>query len=149
MPKLDGILETALYTDDMARARQFYEEVMELEPIYADERLCAYGVAGRDVLLLFRRGTTRNTVTMPGGTIPGHDGSGPLHVAFAIGRDELDEWERRWRHGDRDRRPHRLGARRPQHLFPRSRRAPAGTGDAGIVDHVLKRAAADLSFRGR
>ncbi len=32
---------------------------------------------------------------MPGGTIPGHDGSGPLHVAFAIGRDELSEWERR------------------------------------------------------
>jgi catechol 2,3-dioxygenase-like lactoylglutathione lyase family enzyme len=95
MPKLDGILETALYTDDMVRARRFYEDVMELEAIFADDRLCAYGVAGRDVLLLFKRGTTRETVTMPGGTIPGHDGSGPLHVAFAIGREELDEWERR------------------------------------------------------
>jgi catechol 2,3-dioxygenase-like lactoylglutathione lyase family enzyme len=95
MPKLDGILETALYTDDMVRARRFYEDVLELEPIFADERLCAYGVAGRDVLLLFRRGTTTETVTMPGGTIPGHDGSGPLHVAFAVGRDQLDEWERR------------------------------------------------------
>jgi catechol 2,3-dioxygenase-like lactoylglutathione lyase family enzyme len=97
MPKLGGILETALYTDDMARARRFYEDVMELETIFADDRLCAYGVAGRDVLLLFKRGTTRETVTMPGGTIPGHDGSGPLHVAFAIGRDELGEWERRLR----------------------------------------------------
>lgn len=95
MPKLDGILETALYTDDMAQARRFYEDVLELEPIFADERLCAYGVAGRDVLLLFRRGSTMETVTMPGGTIPGHDGSGPLHVAFAVGRDQLDEWERR------------------------------------------------------
>ena len=95
MPKLDGILETALYTDDMAQARRFYEEVLELKPIFADDRLCAYGVADHDVLLLFRRGTTLEAVTMPGGTIPGHDGSGPLHVAFAIGRDELDEWERR------------------------------------------------------
>ena len=95
MPKLDGILETALYTDDMAAARGFYEDVMELKPIFADERLCAYGVADRDVLLLFKRGITMETVTMPGGTIPGHDGSGPLHVAFAVGRDELDEWERR------------------------------------------------------
>ena len=95
MPKLDGILETALYTDDMVKARRFYEDVMELEPIFADERLCAYGVAGRDVLLLFRRGTTVETVRMPGGTIPGHDGSGPLHVAFAVGRDELAAWERR------------------------------------------------------
>jgi len=95
MPKLDGILETALYTDDMVRARRFYEDVLELKPIFADERLCAYGIAGRDVLLLFRRGTTTEPVTMPGGTIPGHDGAGPLHVAFAVGREEVDEWERR------------------------------------------------------
>jgi catechol 2,3-dioxygenase-like lactoylglutathione lyase family enzyme len=95
MPKLDGILETALYTDDMVQARRFYEDVLELEPIFADDRLCAYGIADRDVLLLFQRGTTTETVTMPGGTIPGHDGAGPLHVAFAVGRDQLDEWERR------------------------------------------------------
>ncbi len=30
MPKLDGILETALYTDDMARAQAFYEDVLGL-----------------------------------------------------------------------------------------------------------------------
>ena len=30
---------------------------------------------------------------MPGGTIPGHDGAGPLHIAFAIGKDELEQWE--------------------------------------------------------
>ena len=93
MPKLDGILETALYTDDMDRARGFYEGVLGLEPIFSDNRLCAYGVAARSVLLLFRRGSARETVTMPGGTIPGHDGAGPLHVAFAIGKDELARWE--------------------------------------------------------
>ena len=93
MPKLDGILETALYTDDMERARAFYEGVLELQPIFSDSRLCAYGVAGRDVLLIFRRGAAKETVTMPGGTIPGHDGAGPLHVAFAIGKDELAQWE--------------------------------------------------------
>lgn len=96
MPKLEGILETALYTDDMVKARQFYEGVLELSPIFADERLCAYAVAGRDVLLLFRRGTTGQTVRMPGGTIPGHDGSGRIHIAFAIGRDELAAWEKRF-----------------------------------------------------
>ena len=30
MPKLDGILETALYTDDMERAQAFYEDVLGL-----------------------------------------------------------------------------------------------------------------------
>ncbi len=93
MPKLDGVLETALYTDDMERARAFYEDVLDLKPIFTDARLTAYGIADRSVLLLFRRGSARETTTMPGGTIPGHDGSGPLHVAFAIGAGELARWE--------------------------------------------------------
>jgi len=92
MPKLDGILETALYVDDMARARAFYEGVLGLTPIFEDKRLTAYGVAARSVLLLFRRGGSTQTVTMPGGTIPGHDGAGPLHIAFATGKDEEAAW---------------------------------------------------------
>src|SRR5581483_7308948 len=94
MPKLDGILETALYTDNMERARTFYEGVLGLTVIYEDKRLTAYGVAARSVLLIFRRGSATQRVTMPGGTIPGHDGAGPLHVAFAIGKDDLARWER-------------------------------------------------------
>ena len=39
VPKLDGILETALYTDDMARAQAFYEDVLGLAPIFTDARL--------------------------------------------------------------------------------------------------------------
>jgi catechol 2,3-dioxygenase-like lactoylglutathione lyase family enzyme len=48
MPKLNGILETAIHTEDMARSRAFYEGVLGLEPIYSDNRLSAYAVAGRD-----------------------------------------------------------------------------------------------------
>ncbi len=95
MPKLNGILETALYTDDMERARAFYENVLQLTMIYSDGRLCAYSVADRDVLLIFRRGSARETTSMPGGVIPGHDGAGPLHLAFAIARDEFGRWEER------------------------------------------------------
>ncbi len=93
MPALDGILETALYTDDMERARAFYEGVLELKPIFEDKRLVAYGVAERSVLLIFPRGAATETVRFPGGTIPGHDGAGPLHIAFAVGTDELKRWE--------------------------------------------------------
>ena len=92
-PKLDGILETAIHTEDMVRARAFYEGVLGLEPIYGDNRLSAYAVAGRDVLLVFRKRTTGQTVVLSSGTIPGHGGDGVLHVAFAIGKDELDRWE--------------------------------------------------------
>lgn len=93
MPRLGGILETAIHTDDMQRSRAFYVDVLGLEPMYADDRLSAYAVAGHDVLLVFRKGETAQAVTLPGGTIPGHGGDGQLHVAFAIGKDELPVWE--------------------------------------------------------
>jgi catechol 2,3-dioxygenase-like lactoylglutathione lyase family enzyme len=93
MPKLDGILETAIHTEDMARSRTFYEGVLGLESMYSDDRLCAYAVAGHDVLLVFRKGTTGQTVVLPSGTIPGHGGDGALHVAFAVSKDQLDRWE--------------------------------------------------------
>ena len=83
-----------LSTLDMEATRAFYEGVLGLEPIYSDNRLSAYAVAGRDVLLVFRKGTTGQTVVLSSGTIPGHGGDGVLHVAFAIGKDELDRWER-------------------------------------------------------
>jgi len=97
MPKLDRVLETALYVDDLGRAAAFYAELFELASLYADERLRAFAVGGTSVLLLFRRGASRETTTMPGGTIPPHDGSGPLHIAFAVGADELAQWEARLR----------------------------------------------------
>lgn len=100
MPTLDGVLETALYVDDLDRARRFYEDVLGLAPIYDDARLRAYAVGNRNVLLLFQRGASRQTVHMPGGTIPPHDGNGPLHVAFAIGADALPQWEERLRAHD-------------------------------------------------
>ena len=138
MPKLDEILETAIHTEDMPRARAFYEDVLGLEPIYSDYRLTAYPVAGRDVLLVFRKGTTEQTVTLPSGTIPGHRGDGALHVAFAIGRDELDRWETHLAsrgiviEGRND-----WETRRAQHLFSRPRRAPFGACNAGFMVGVL------------
>lgn len=95
MPKLNGVLETALYVEDVPQAQAFYETVLDLKPIFADRRLCALDVAGRSVLLLFQRGSTNETVTMPGGTIPPHDGSGRQHVALAVPAKDLAAWEER------------------------------------------------------
>ncbi len=94
-PPLAGVLETALYVDDMARARGFYEGVLGLAPMFADERLTAYPVGGRSALLIFLRGATTGTVHLPGGTIPPHDGAGPLHCALAIAAADLPGWEAR------------------------------------------------------
>lgn len=95
MPKLNGVIETALYVDDLARALSFYRGTLGLNLINDDARFAAFDVGGRSVLLLFHRGATLETVHLPGGTIPPHDGHGPLHVAFAVSAAELAEWERR------------------------------------------------------
>ena len=85
MPQLDGLLESSLYVDDLARSVRFYQTVLGLELLVSGgERLRAMGVAGRQVLLLFKKGAS-----------PDHDGDGRLHVAFAISSASLPEWEKR------------------------------------------------------
>jgi catechol 2,3-dioxygenase-like lactoylglutathione lyase family enzyme len=100
LPKLDRVIETCLYVDDIDRAARFYQDVLELALMTGDSRFRAFDVGGSSVLLLFQRGSTLEPVRLAQGTIPPHDGHGPLHVAFAIAADELTEWERRLdRHG--------------------------------------------------
>lgn len=94
-PPLQGILETALYVADLPAAAAFYSDVIGLPELYGDDRLVAFGVAGRDVLLLFLRGASSGEMHLPGGTIPPHDGSGRIHMAFAVGADDLAAWEAR------------------------------------------------------
>ena len=90
-PPLQAVLETALYAADLPRARCFYEKVLGLEPMFADERLAAYAV-GASVLLLFQRGTTEQPVKLPDGGIPPHGARGCQHLALAITADELERW---------------------------------------------------------
>ena len=93
MPKLAGVIETALYVDDLPRAVAFYRDILGLATLNEDARFAAFDVGSRNVLLLFKRGATLETVHLPGGTIPPHDGHGPLHIAFAVKTDELQAWE--------------------------------------------------------
>jgi catechol 2,3-dioxygenase-like lactoylglutathione lyase family enzyme len=95
MPALQRVIETAIYVDDLARAAAFYEWVMDLPVMVSDDRFRAYDIGGESVFLVFRRGATLETVHLPGGAIPPHDGHGPLHVAFGIKADELSHWEQR------------------------------------------------------
>lgn len=97
MPRLNGIIETAIHVHDLSASSRFYQEVLGLELIESGERLCALSVAGRHLLLLFLEGGTSEPLEIPGGIIPPHGGSGPLHFAFAIDHSELASWEQRLR----------------------------------------------------
>ena len=90
MPEVSGVLETALYVDDVDRSADFYRSLFGFETLVQDQRLCALSVAGKQVLLLFLKGgSTGNTAPPP------HDGAGELHFAFAIPAAELPAWEAR------------------------------------------------------
>jgi catechol 2,3-dioxygenase-like lactoylglutathione lyase family enzyme len=94
MPQLSGVLETAVYVEDVNRSIQFYQEVMQFQKLTSDERFCALQAARQQVLLLFKKGASKEPMVIEGGIIPPHDGSGQTHLAFAISAQELAPWER-------------------------------------------------------
>ena len=56
MMNVTGILETALHVENLESAIAFYQRLFGFEIMAQDKRFCAFNVAGRDVLLLFKRG---------------------------------------------------------------------------------------------
>src|SRR6516162_7333011 len=88
MPALNGVKETCLHVEDLARSRRFYESVMGFTAVAWDEHFCAYDAGGQTMLLLFVRGMSGSPKVLPGGVIPPHDGGGRLHVGFAIPVEE-------------------------------------------------------------
>src|SRR5262245_14953738 len=93
--QVSGILETALSVADPAASAAFYKRLFGFETLLDTDRLVALSVAGRDVLLLFRKGATEELVALPGGVIPGHGASGRSHLAFSIAADEFESWQER------------------------------------------------------
>jgi catechol 2,3-dioxygenase-like lactoylglutathione lyase family enzyme len=88
-PQLDGVLEVALYVDDVERSVQFYQRLFGFTVIATDKRLSALGVAGKQVLLVCRRTASANLA------VGSHDAEGRQHVAFAIPATEFDAWQTR------------------------------------------------------
>ena len=93
VPKLNALLETALYVEDLERSVAFYKTTFEFDMLSSSERLCALNVSNRQVLLLCLKGASTVAKITSGGVIPPHDGDGELHLAFSIAADELEKWE--------------------------------------------------------
>lgn len=97
MAKVQGLLETSLYVADVQRSAAFYRRVFKFDVLLESNRLVALDVAGRNVLLLFKAGATTEDYPTPGGVIPAHGGSGSIHFAFSIDKDDVTLC--RWRLG--------------------------------------------------
>ncbi|WP_417688844.1 VOC family protein [Roseibium sp.] len=91
-PHIDGILETAVYVDDMEAAHGFYGGILGLKAMVSGERLTAYDAGPAQTLLVFRRGLTSEDSVAEGGVVPGHHSDGPAHFAFHIKAEQVGAW---------------------------------------------------------
>lgn len=94
-PTITQLLESAIYAEDLERVVSFYRDVLGLRVLDAGVRLVSMDAGASTVLLIFKRGATVGGAHTPDGWIPPHDGTGPIHLAFAVSTEELPAWERR------------------------------------------------------
>jgi catechol 2,3-dioxygenase-like lactoylglutathione lyase family enzyme len=91
MDEIEGIVETAVYADDLDRAEAFYRDVLGLAVLGQEAGRHVFFRAGsRQVLLIFNAQATRQ-----GGVLPPHGTTGPGHFAFGVRAGSLDTWRKR------------------------------------------------------
>ena len=100
-PTLNGVVETALFVEDLPRACGFYEQVLGLRRVKISDTGCVFRVADQRYLLIISRkaahtpNKTASGDVLPPCALPQQDGQGPGHIAFGIPKDEVDSWRQR------------------------------------------------------
>jgi catechol 2,3-dioxygenase-like lactoylglutathione lyase family enzyme len=99
MPNVNGLLEAALFVENLSEARDFYQQVMGLEKLRESDAGCVFVVAKGQLLLLVSREKARVSSKTPGGEVPPCSAAGAAlgagHIAFAVNEAELDAWRTR------------------------------------------------------
>lgn len=90
MPQILRIAEAVLYVSDLERAKQFYQNVLELPLTAQFADACFLQTGQRSTLILFDREALKTRQSV----IPAHGADGRGHVAIAVPPDELDAWRR-------------------------------------------------------
>ena len=87
MARINGILETSLYVNDIERSMKFYRDLFGFNVVATGDRLVALEAGKNQLLLLFKK---RASAELPKGAT---DGDGELHLAFSISAEEFSEWK--------------------------------------------------------
>jgi len=88
--KPQGVLEAALYADDLDAAEAFYGGLLGLEQIARVGNRHAFFRCGSTILLVFNPAETVKPSRNPNLPVPPHGSSGAGHVCFAMAAEELD-----------------------------------------------------------
>jgi catechol 2,3-dioxygenase-like lactoylglutathione lyase family enzyme len=88
--KIQAVVETAIYVDDLQAAETFYGTVLGLRVLGREPGRHVFFQAGEaSVLLAFRADATRQ-----GDQLPPHGATGPGHFALGIEAEAFDAWRK-------------------------------------------------------
>ncbi|RLQ87106.1 VOC family protein [Notoacmeibacter ruber] len=91
-PALNGVLEAAVYIDDIEAARRFYGELLGLKEMTAAEGRHVFFRCGTTIVLCFIADATRQPEKPGGLPVPPHGAKGPGHICFSANGETLDRW---------------------------------------------------------
>ena len=86
--KLNGIIETVIYADDLSLMKRFYEEVLKLESYAYKEESFLFFKIGNSMLLFFNPLESRHNKDLPP-----HFAEGQQHFAFEVDEEEYEAWK--------------------------------------------------------
>lgn len=87
-----GVLEAALYVDDLEQAEAFYGGLLGLEEVIRHPPRHIFYRCGSTVVLLFNAKESRKPSGNPKLPVPPHGADGPGHICFAVEAEALDRW---------------------------------------------------------
>ncbi len=90
---LEGVLEAAIYMDDLEEAKAFYGGVLGLEEVTAREGNHVFFRCGTTVVLVFDPTKTTKQSLDARLAIPPHGSSGASHICFGASGNQLDHWK--------------------------------------------------------
>jgi len=94
-PPVEGVLEAALYADDLEAAEAFYSGVLGLQRLARVPGRHVFFRAGRTVVLIFDPAATARPPSNPRLPVPPHGAHGPGHLCLAAEGTALDAWRAR------------------------------------------------------
>lgn len=89
-PAPGGLLEAAIYVDDLDAAAAFYGDLLQLEAFQRVADRHIFYRLGSAVLLVFNPAATEQATRNPRLPVPSHGARGAGHVCFAMPRPDID-----------------------------------------------------------
>lgn len=86
--KLNGIVETVIYAEDLAECKDFYEHVLKLKSYAYQEANFLFFKIGDTMLLFFNPEESRRNQDLPS-----HFGEGEQHFAFEVDEEDYEAWK--------------------------------------------------------